>query len=293
LSDTTVTLLPEQFINISNPDEPIYRIFKLWPLEQALRQKTNRLSRPEKWEDPNEFGIGAIAVNRVTKEGRFEQIIITNGLPPSYAQCWSATKESDTLLRAYSSVVKHPYFRRNITPADEGVRVQSTPRKLLSYLQQSVTAGQLPKGSCYIGAVRYTDKIPGEVAWGVTNIGIDLFKHPRNRAERLLMKREAFAHEAEIRLLYLPDEDHTSRDNLDFSININEVFEEIAFDPRLEYDRHEREATFRRLGYEGPFGESDLYQRVEWIIPLDEREKGSKESVADAARDAAVESPEG
>ena len=88
------------------------------------------LVAPRLWEDPFEVIGNGIAVDR-PRGDRIEQVIINQSLPPAYAQCWSATPESDTLLRAYSRVIKDPHFGRNICPRDEGVRVRSTPRKLL------------------------------------------------------------------------------------------------------------------------------------------------------------------
>lgn len=88
--------------------------------------------------------------------------------------------------------------------------------------------------------------------------------------KRLLMKRPAFAHEAEIRRLYLPHEKLPLGDKLSFRIDVNEVFDEITFDPRLAQDVPEREATIRRLGYEGQIVKSDLYQMVFSEILLDE-----------------------
>jgi hypothetical protein len=46
-------------------------------------------------------------------------------------------------------------------------------------------------------------------------------------------------------------------------INPNEVFEEIAFDPRLAtFERREREAIIRSLEYTGKITETGLYQRT-------------------------------
>ena len=59
----------------------------------------------------------------------------------AYAQCRSATGDSDTLLRAYSHVVIDAGSGRNLYPGSEGVLVKSTPRKLLFALRGSLPAG--------------------------------------------------------------------------------------------------------------------------------------------------------
>src|ERR1039457_6010799 len=105
----------------------------MWFLEEAIRLRLLVLVAPHLWEDPFELIGSAIAVNQRVGD-RIQQTIINQSLPTPYAQAWSATAESDTLLRAYSRVIKDPHFRRNVVPRDEGVRVRSTPRKLLRAL---------------------------------------------------------------------------------------------------------------------------------------------------------------
>jgi hypothetical protein len=142
------------FVRISDPDEPIYRIFPLWFLEESLRLKQLALVSPELWEDPYELVPDNIIIDDGSTPSGTHHII--QYLRPTFAQAWSRTRESDTLLRAYSRVVKDPHFNRNICPRDEGVRVRSTPRKLLVALQTwcPTDFGR----TCFIGAVQYFPK---------------------------------------------------------------------------------------------------------------------------------------
>ncbi|ATG75014.1 hypothetical protein AN401_15035 [Zobellella denitrificans] len=251
--------------DIADLDAPIYRIFPLWFFEECLRIKHITLIRPHTWEDPLEVVGDAIAVNGWADK----QVVINQDLPPVFAQCWSATAESDTLLRAYSRVDKDTHFRRNTSPRYEGVQVRTTTRKLIRALMEKAKGS--PHGKCYIGTVRY---IPhNEILQGIANTirshGIDAFREPDVRADLLFLKRQAFQHEAEVRLLYFCNE--SCADNL-FRVPIdpNELFDEITFDPRLElFEQREREAVARSLGYKGPIRESDLYQRIILQVSLD------------------------
>src|ERR1035438_3107695 len=172
---------PEQFIRIDHPDEPVYRFYPLWFLEEALRLRQLVLVARGLWEDPFEIVGDAIAVNQL-KGDRYEQVIINQSLPPAYAQCWSASPESDTLLRAYSRVVKDPHFHRNICPREEGVRVQSTPRKLLGALPEHTQSGV--KLSCFIGSVEYLGReaLLQQITNAVGTVGLNVFEHPAHRA---------------------------------------------------------------------------------------------------------------
>ncbi|MCE5309703.1 MAG: hypothetical protein LLG20_18880 [Acidobacteriales bacterium] len=262
MSDTLPSLFPEQFIRITNPDEAVYRIYPLWFLEEVLRLHQLVLASPHLWDDPFEVVGNAIAVD-YPRGDKYEQVIINQSLPPVYAQCWSATQESDTLLRAYSRVIKDPHFSRNICPRDEGVRVRSSPRKLLEALVKGTQ--REPASSCFIGCVQYLgkDTLLQEIANAVGTAGLNAFEHPANRAKLLLMKRDAFAHEAEVRLMLVRHGGNSSNALLRIHIDPSAVFDEISFDPRLAtFERREREIAFRNHGYTGQFRESGLYQRV-------------------------------
>ncbi|HEV8413037.1 MAG TPA: hypothetical protein VGQ49_05550 [Bryobacteraceae bacterium] len=114
-----------------DPDEQIYRIFPLWFFEEALRLKYLVLAPPSKWDDPFE-----LMPERSVIDIDGEQTPLQTLLKLVFAQCWSRTKESDTLWRAYSRVSKDPHAGRNIHPREEGVQVRSTPRKLLDALRK-------------------------------------------------------------------------------------------------------------------------------------------------------------
>src|ERR1039457_6931520 len=187
---------PRHFIRISDWDQPIYRIYPIWFLEEAIRLRQLVLVAPQLWEDPFELVERAIAVDQPVGD-RDEQTIINQSLPTLFAQAWSQTANSDTLLRAYSRVVKDPHFKRNIVPRDEGVRVRSTPRKLFAALLNGLPPDFV--GDCFIGSVQYWDQeaILQEIANAINTYGPTMFEKPENRAQLLLMKRKAYEHEAE------------------------------------------------------------------------------------------------
>jgi hypothetical protein len=254
--------IANSLIRVGDPDIAIYRIFPLWFFEEVLRLRQLVLVSPRNWEDPYEIIGDAIAVD-IHKGERIEQVIINQSLPPVFAQCWSATAESDTLLRAYSRVVKDPHFRRNTCPRDEGVRVRSTPRKLL----QALVSGAAParNGSWFLGSVQYLPQgeLLQEIANAIGQHGLGVFSVPSNRAGLLLMKRDAFSHEAELRVLFVQRDPTPVEPVLRVPIDPLALFEEVSFDPRLEpFERIERETVIRSLGFTGPITNTSLYQRT-------------------------------
>lgn len=278
--------LGDRLIRLPNPDAPIFRIFPFWFFEEALRLRQLVLTRPSSWEDPFEVLDEAIAVN-ARKQGRFEQTII-QGLPPVFAQCWSTTSESDSLLRAYSRVIKDPHFGRNVCPRDEGVRVRSTPRKLLQALIRGTPANL--KGDWFLGAVTYLtqNQLLQEIANAIGAHGHQVFEVPSNRAKLGLMKRDAFSHESEVRAIFVSAKGETGDATIQVPIQPADVFEDLTFDPRLEsFERNERATVVKSLGYTGSITESGLYQRtfLEIGLPDDPEAKPSsaEQVVADSA----------
>jgi len=251
-------------INIENLDAPLFRFYPLWFFQEALRVRNLALISPQKWEDPYEFLPWRVAINRKSGQTFWEDKI-----RPVYAQCWSGTQESDTLLRAYSRVFKDPHHNRNVLIREEGVRVGTTARKLIKAILKSRQT--FPKDSFYLGRVNYLspDEIKQNVANTINKNGENMLFGGLGLANLMLLKRKAFQHEDEYRLLYIEERDIPVQKIFQVSIEPNEVFDEVTFDPRLEpFERLEREENATRLGFKGEFGKSDLYQKVFFIVHL-------------------------
>lgn len=245
-------------INIDDLDAPLFRIYPLWFFEEALRLNNLVLVPPQKWEDPYESLPWSVAITR--KSG---QTFLEKHIQPVYAQCWSSTHESDILLRAYSRVSKDPHHNRNILIRDEGVRVKTTARKLIEAIIKSNQT--YPKDSFYLGRVDYVspDKIKQKIADMIYQKGEKALYGGLDLAKLMLLKRPAFKHEDEYRLLYIEERSVPDQKILQVSITPNDVFDEVTFDPRLAtFERMEREANATWLGYRGEFGKSDLYQKL-------------------------------
>ncbi|MGH8353397.1 MAG: DUF2971 domain-containing protein, partial [Pseudomonas sp.] len=187
-------------ININDLDAPLFRIYPLWFFEESLRLKNLVLVPPQKWEDPYESLPWSVAITR--KSG---QTFLGDKIRPVYAQCWSATHESDTLLRAYSRVSRDPHHNRNILIRDEGVRVRTTPKKLIDAIIKSNQT--YPKDSFYLGQVDYVS--PNEIKHRIVNTiyqkGETALYGGLELAKLMLLKRPAFQHENEYRLLYIDE----------------------------------------------------------------------------------------
>ena len=92
----------------------------------------------------------------------------------------------------------------------------------------------------------------------------------KNRAQSLLLKRRAFAHEDEVRLIWVNKDQRGANDPLTINVDPNDFIDDVRFDPRIiEFERKERQERANALGYEGPFSNSMLYQKTffQTILP--------------------------
>jgi hypothetical protein len=143
-------------------------------------------------------------------------------------------------------------------------------QRLLSALWNACNS--YPEHACFLGRVRYLPENEA-VPTIVDEIGRSLhkaFSTGRGHAESLLIKREPFDHEREVRLVYV--ELNPGRDIRKIHlvpIEPNALFDEVILDPRLgTNDVRDRQAEFRELGFDGRVQRSDLYQWTNFEIVL-------------------------
>ncbi|EGQ9698800.1 hypothetical protein FWP48_04945 [Vibrio parahaemolyticus] len=122
------------------------------------------------------------------------------------------------------------------------------------------------------GAVNYLDRqsLFNDIGNTIRDNGLKVYSNPNYRAKLLLLKREAFSHENELRVLFIQRDIQPTRSLLQVQIDPNTLFDEVSFDPRLdEFERREREDVVRNLGFTGTINNNDLYQRILLQISID------------------------
>ena len=108
------------YLEIANLDKPIYRIFPVNRFFEMIKEKKMAMVKPKLWDDPFE---------NLLLSSRFQlddgEIVNFESANSVYGQCWTEHRESDAMWRIYS-------------PQKNGIRVSTTPRKLLSSLENHV-----------------------------------------------------------------------------------------------------------------------------------------------------------
>jgi hypothetical protein len=200
------------FLNLSDfrEDHYVYRIFPLERLYQLFSTKCNVLVKPHKWEDPFENLLLQSTLLRPTHNATARKLACF------YGQCWTLHQASDALWRIYS-------------PDHTSVRIRATLGGLLRGLVNSLDGEKT--GYAVLGAVRYLRREPmiefatasrlRHAELGITTL-----------AETLLIKRPAFSHEREVRLLYY-DPNASEKDLFKYRFDPHELISQIMVDPRL------------------------------------------------------------
>jgi len=256
-------------IGIADPTIALYRTFRLVYFRKTLTKRTMALVAPHLWDDPFENLVAKCLITDMRGE-KCRDRFLGNIRKPVYGQCWSLASESDALWRIYSTVRKNPTTQRNDAVDDEGVKVRVSAECLLSTLWNGCAS--YPDDACFLGKVSYLPekKAVQQVADEIGRSLHEAYSTGRGHAESLLIKREPFDHEREVRLVYvdLPPAPDIPRIQL-VQIDPNALFDEVILDPRLGADDvRDREAEFRKLGLDSPVRRSDLYQRTnfEFVI---------------------------
>jgi len=217
----------QNYINIlaSERDSFIYRIISLRQLFDLFAGEANVLVKPSKWQDPFENFI--LRADRV------------------YGQCWTLQAASDAMWRIYS-------------PNADAVRIRSTVRRLLESLNED--RGSTAHTEAFIGRVRYLDS-QKLMSYAKTIHG-KAHRDPAVLASTLLVKRPAFKHEREVRLVLVPQVSHDNESDLfSYRVNPRQLIDQIMIDPRVSASKAiSVKARIRRMtNFSGAIKRSLIY----------------------------------
>jgi hypothetical protein len=228
-------MLADNYLNLpmSHIDRPVYRIISVKRLLELFQRRQNVLVKPKLWDDPFE---NFILNSYMLLQGKKSTLLSRDYV---YGQCWTRHAESDAMWRIYS-------------PEKDGVRVRSTPRRLAEGLAAS-SCGRADM-EAFIGAVRYLSQN------ALYDFARTLSIRDSWEAESLLAKRLAFAHEREVRLIYVAQPDMSS--NLHpYQVDPHAMIDQIMIDPRQSAEDAERTGTRIREEtlFRGDIVRSSLY----------------------------------
>jgi len=230
------------FLNLDDQDKEqyVYRITTVDRVKELFTSRKNTLVKPRRWDDPYENFILGSKVR--LKSGKIVQY---NFHEKMYGQCWTFHSASDAMWRIYS-------------PEKNGVRIRSTLDSLARCF--SIAHPDLPDAKCRIGRVQYLSikKIKDMANSTFDDYGIGV----NELFNSLLVKRKAFSHEREIRVLYYELTHSTPNNDLyTYGVDPHAMIDQIMLDPRLGHKEADamKEDIRRTTGFKGQILRSRLY----------------------------------
>lgn len=230
----------------------VYRIIPISRLFEIFEREQNVLVKPKMWEDPFENFILQSAVRLPNGE-----LATLHARDQIYGQCWTLHNASDAMWRIYSR--------------DTGaVRIRTTIQGLAESLAHS--CGHSSYIEAFIGKVKY---LPSRrlIQHAKAAFQTPTIPYSRMYAQTLLVKRPAFAHEREVRLLYFcSDPSRIDEDTYSYKVNPHTFIDQIMIDPRLEEKAAYalRDEIRARTAFAGPIKRSLLYATPpDLVIPFD------------------------
>lgn len=193
------------------PNTKLYRIIPYSRFVQLFENKRNCLVRPSLWEDPFE-NLALKSLQNLN--GEIGKLEFADDI---YGQCWTLHSASDAMWRIYGS-------------NNTGIRIRSTVEKLAQALADSLNHTVT---SAFIGKVSYlNDK--GLRKFAATHFSEGYGPSQNKEAETLLIKRKAFIHEREVRLIYTSPDRTKPENNLYFyEIDPHQLIDQIMLHPQL------------------------------------------------------------
>lgn len=230
-------------------DRPIYRIMPERFVISLFVDRTNVLSQVHNWKDKFEnfqLNLGG-RLNGESFEYGFRSDFV--------GQCWTRENLSEAMWGIYAN-----------DPNARFLRIRSTPRKVLAALVAAHPA--MPQDTCFIGKVQY--KREHELRTYVQNGG-HLELSSQRFASHLLLKRSAFKHESEVRLLYFGDSKSYDANGLyRYVVDPHAMITQIMADPNRDRGTWDADKVVlqQKTGFTGEIKRSKIYDPPDWNIPI-------------------------
>lgn len=192
----------------------IYRVFPRNRFLELFNENRNALISPAGWDDPFENVILKAEVR--TRNGEKGSFGFHGDV---YGQCWTLETASDAIWQIYSK-------------DKDAVRVRTTVGKLLGSL--SAAHGDWANATCFMGRVEYLSEE------ALRKFGRTVFSGGLNEpaiARSLLVKRKAYKHENEARLIYIERTNTKHPDGVyKYTLEPREIIDQVMVDGRVTYD---------------------------------------------------------
>lgn len=229
-------------------NKKIYRIFEKEHFFEMFKEKKNTLVLPHVWEDPSENLILKSLIKNIKNDGTVEWGEYGPTLKyGSYAQCWGAHEAPDAMWHIYSN-------------KKCAVQVETTVGKLIDDLRAACKKTENPGETCRVLKINYRHE---------TELNNQCIKMRSWSPEELInlsliIKRKAFEHEREVRLLFISNNEDPQKDIYKYPVEPHALIDQVILDPQMcpcKYTRFKEEIMERTGLNAGKIKQSTLCQK--------------------------------
>lgn len=253
------------FENLSDEllDTPIYRVFSLGKFLTSINENNLYFIKAKSLEDPFEAFLlkQLIWADDGSENYPFEIGVREN----FYIQCWTFLSESNFLWKIYS-------------PHSDGVMIKSTLRKMINLFFEE----QRDWGSFYLGKIKYKKEADIIKEYESRDTVKKLFSNQwfETILNSLLVKREEFKQEEEVRIIYYANDGGSeyiplvkngfTKERLEL---FNELSDELILDPRIDPIFAESIMKLAKShGFKKPMRQSTLFNLPYLKLRIDKNE---------------------
>ena len=253
---------------------PIYRIVEFDRFVSMLESSENCLTRPALWDDPFE---DILHFTQQHGKIRFSDSPANYFGSYVFAQCWTFLEENDLMWRVYS-------------PDKDGIKLKSTPHKLLNSLNNSKKISKIINEPEVIDYIYKPEAIDEHNGTPIQEVEEDIYEELKvfigkveyftldeiaqylkgitgkspieDLVKSVFIKREPFKNEEEVRvgIYYFNAVFSGLYERVNYDININEFIDEVVFDPRISYYKYKGlSKLLLDMGYTNPIKRSTIY----------------------------------
>jgi hypothetical protein len=215
------------------PDSWLYRIIRFDRFVEMLETDQWFFAHPSAWEDP------------------YETLIKNSRSNALFAQCWCRKGVSDAMWRIYS--------QDNL-----GIRIRTTKQQLKLALLREATARGF---GARIASVKYLNELQYVARTEVIKYNLKQAPTFARSCAHLFLKRLAFEHEAETRVVVFDpnDQNGAPRRSIKVKLNTRQLIDSVLVDPRAPepfVDAY-RMLLKEKLKFPGSVEKSQLYRSGE------------------------------
>lgn len=215
----------EKCMNGIDKQTYLYKFIKLKHLEPLIKNQKLRIDTISKWDDPYENFF--LKFNFSTYVSFYKEEVEVNTesiINRIYGQSWTLIEESDAMWRIYSNKEKIE---------ETAIRIKIKADNLFNI----VYTGDKCMATTSMHIVKY--KTDEELTQWLRNLKNINRNFPKYAKESLYIKRKAFEHEREARIIILTDSQSKESEFLEFNIPKLDIIEEFILDPRLKEENVE------------------------------------------------------